>query len=43
MEYYSATKKKEIILFAGKQMEVKIIALSDYVSVRKTNAICFCL
>jgi hypothetical protein len=29
MEYYSAVKKNEIMLFAGKWMELKIIMLSE--------------
>jgi hypothetical protein len=29
MEYYSAIKKKEIMLFAGKWMELEIITLSE--------------
>ena len=29
MEYYSATKKNEIILFAAAQMDLEIIVLSE--------------
>jgi hypothetical protein len=29
MEYYSAIKKNEILLFAGKWMELEIIMLSE--------------
>jgi hypothetical protein len=35
MEYYIVTKKVEIMLFAGKHMELKIIMLSEI------NNICF--
>jgi hypothetical protein len=39
MEYYSATKKKEIMSFAGKWMELKIIMLSK-ISQTKKEILC---
>ena len=38
MEYYSAIKKKEILLFATTWMDLKGIMLNE-ISQRKTNAI----
>jgi hypothetical protein len=35
MEFYSATKKKEILLFAGKWMELEIIILSQIGQVQR--------
>ena len=40
MEYYSATKKNEIMLFAAAQMDLEIIVLSE-VSQKKTNTTCY--
>jgi hypothetical protein len=40
MESYSATKKIEILLFAGKWMELKNIILSEVSQVRKPKAAC---
>jgi hypothetical protein len=35
MEFYSATKKNEILLFAGKWMELEIMMLSEVSQVQK--------
>jgi hypothetical protein len=35
MEYYSAIKKNEIMLFASKWMELEIIVLSEVSQVQK--------
>jgi hypothetical protein len=35
MEYYSAIKKTEIVLFAGKWMEVKMVMLTMISQVQK--------
>jgi UDP-N-acetylmuramyl tripeptide synthase len=40
MEYYSVIKKNEIVLIAGKWMEMEIIMLSEKASLRKTDT-CF--
>jgi hypothetical protein len=37
MEYYSATKKNEILSFAGKWMELKNITLSEVSLAQKTK------
>jgi hypothetical protein len=37
MEFYSATKKKELLLFVGKCMELENIILSDVNQVQKTK------
>ena len=39
MEYYSVTKKNEIMSFAPTWMDLEIITLSE-ASQRKTNVIC---
>jgi hypothetical protein len=39
---YSSIKKDEIMLFAGKCMELEIIMLSEVSRPRKTNITCFC-
>jgi hypothetical protein len=41
MEFYSATKNKEIFFLAGKWMELKNIILSE-VRLRKPEITCFC-
>jgi hypothetical protein len=44
MEYYSAIKKNEIMIFARKWMELKIIRLSEIrVILKKVNTTCFLL
>jgi hypothetical protein len=40
MEFYSATKKNEILSFTGKWMELENIILSE-VRLRKPKAACF--
>jgi hypothetical protein len=40
MEFYSTTKKNEILLFAGKWMELENIILSELVSLRRSKAAC---
>jgi hypothetical protein len=40
MVFYSATKKNEILLFAGKWMELQKIILNKLIS-RKPKVICF--
>ena len=42
MEYYSATKKNEIMSFAATWMDLEVIILCE-VSQRKTNIICYLL
>jgi hypothetical protein len=37
MEYYSAIRKNEIILFSGKWMELKIIMLNEVSQVQKAK------
>jgi hypothetical protein len=37
MEYYSAMKKNEVLLFAGKWMELENIILSKVSQAQKTN------
>jgi hypothetical protein len=41
LEYYSAIKENEIILFAGKLMELEIIMLNEISQMRKTNIASF--
>jgi hypothetical protein len=41
MEFYSATKKNEILLFAGKWMELDNIILSEVSRFRRLKATCF--
>jgi hypothetical protein len=41
MEFYSATQKNEILLFAGKWMELENIILSELSQVRRPKAACF--
>jgi hypothetical protein len=41
MEFYSATKKNEILSFAGKWMELKDIMLSEVSQVQKAKVACF--
>jgi hypothetical protein len=43
MEFYSATKKNEILLFAGKWMEQENIILSEVSKVQKTKSQMFSL
>jgi hypothetical protein len=43
MEFYSAIKKNEILLFAGKWMELAIIILSDVIQVQKAKGHMFSL
>jgi hypothetical protein len=38
MEFYSATKKNKILLFAGKWMEVENIILSEVSQVQKAKS-----
>jgi hypothetical protein len=40
MEFYSAMKKNEILLFAGKWMELQNIILSEVSQVQKTKIMC---
>jgi hypothetical protein len=40
MEYCSAIKKNEIMLFAGKWMELEIVMLSKQARLRETNIAC---
>jgi hypothetical protein len=42
MEYYSATKKNEIMSFAGKWLELEIIALSKISQTQKDKYNVFC-
>jgi hypothetical protein len=37
LEHYSAMKKSEITLFAGKWMELEIIILSEVIHLRRTK------
>jgi hypothetical protein len=41
MEYYSTTKKNEIMLLAGKWMELEIIMLSEINQVQKDKGCMF--
>lgn len=41
MEYYSATKKNEILKFATKWMELKIMDAKENKLDRKKNSTCF--
>jgi hypothetical protein len=41
MEFYSATKKNDILLFAGKWVELENIMLSEANQVQKPKAISF--
>jgi hypothetical protein len=41
MEFYSVTKKNEILLFTGKWIELENIILSDFSQVQKTKSTCF--
>jgi hypothetical protein len=43
MEYYSATKKNELMLFAGKWVELEIIVLSKVNQVQKDKGCMFSL
>jgi hypothetical protein len=43
MEFYSATKKNEILLFAGQWMELKNNSLSEVSQVLKTKGYVFSL
>jgi hypothetical protein len=43
MEFYSATKKNEILLFAGKWMELENIFLSEVSQVQKAKCCMFSL
>jgi hypothetical protein len=43
MKYYSATKKNEIMLFAGKWMELEIIRLSEANQIQKDKGHMFSL
>jgi hypothetical protein len=38
MEFYSTTKRNEILLFAGKWMELENIILSEVCQVQKTKS-----
>jgi hypothetical protein len=41
MEFYSATKKNEILLFVGKWIELENIILSEVSQVQKAKSLCF--
>jgi hypothetical protein len=41
MGFYSATKKNEILFFAGKWMELENIILSEISQVQKAKTACF--
>jgi hypothetical protein len=43
MEFYSATKKNEILSFAGKWMELKTISLSEVSQAQKDKSRIFSL
>jgi hypothetical protein len=43
MEFYSATKKNEILLFAGKWMELENISLSEVSQVQRDKSHMFSL
>jgi hypothetical protein len=43
MEFYSATKRNEILSFAGKQMELENIILSEVIQVQKVKSHMFSL
>jgi hypothetical protein len=40
MEFYSATRKNEILSFAGKWMELENIILSEVIQLRRSKAAC---
>jgi hypothetical protein len=42
MEYYSATKKNEILLFAGKLMELENTIFSEVSQIQKAKGHVFC-
>jgi hypothetical protein len=41
MEFYSATKKNEIFLFAGKRMKLENIIFSEVSQAQKAKSTCF--
>jgi hypothetical protein len=41
MEYYSAIKKNEVLLFAGKWMELENIMLNEINQVQQDKVMCF--
>jgi hypothetical protein len=41
MEFYSSTKKNEILSFAGEGMELENIIVSEVSQVQKSKATCF--
>jgi hypothetical protein len=41
MEFYSGTKKNEILSFAGKWMELENIILSEVIQAQRLKAACF--
>jgi hypothetical protein len=43
MEYYSVIKKNEVLLFAGKQMELETIMLSEVSQAQKDKGCMFSL
>jgi hypothetical protein len=43
MEFYSATKENEIFSFAGKQMELESIILSEFSQAQKARRCIFSL
>jgi hypothetical protein len=43
MEYYSATKKNEIMLFADKWMELEIVKLNEVSQAQKEKSCMFSL
>jgi hypothetical protein len=43
MEFYSATKKNEFLLFAGKWMELENITLSEVSQIQKVKSHMFSL
>jgi hypothetical protein len=43
MEFYSATKKNEILSFTGKWMELENIILSKVSQAQKAKSLVFCL
>jgi hypothetical protein len=40
MEYYSAIKKEDVLTFAGKQMELENIILSEVIQTQRTFMVC---